>query len=338
LRSYGQIKAGYYPTPPRVVAMVKSWLRFPTEPFTALDPCAGEGLALAQLLERTQGVGYAIELDRDRAREARTRLPHVITGDYRAVRASVAAFGLLWLNPPYDAAEGDDGRERKEKVFLRDTLHWLAPGGVLVYIIPQVRLAPDVARILAYRCEGLRAWRFPDEEYADFGQAVVLGRKKKVAGHDESTAEALAAFGVAGESGAVLPPGVREEGYAVPVGSPIETWRGGEIDPEVLKGELAGSPLWARLREIAGGGKARQAGRPPVDLHRGHLALLLAAGEVDGAVGSGESRHVVRGQVRKVVTTTEEYDDEGRVTRTEHESFRVTVKLVGPDGVVRALE
>ena len=103
MRSAGQIKMGYYATPARVVAMVRALLRFPDEPFSALDPCAGEGLALAQLLAGTTGLGYGIELDRDRARAARARLAHVITGDYRTVRASVAAFSLLWLNPPYGA-------------------------------------------------------------------------------------------------------------------------------------------------------------------------------------------------------------------------------------------
>lgn len=339
MRSAGQIKMGYYATPARVVAMVRALLRFPDEPFSALDPCVGEGSALAQLLTGTTGIGYGIELDRDRARAARARLAHVITGDYRTVRASVAAFSLLWLNPPYDGSAGDEDQagERKERVFLRDTLHYLAPGGVLVYIIPQHRLAADVARILAYRCEALRAWRFPDPEYAEFGQVVVLGQKKRIAAHDDAAVEDLLHFARLGEAAPSLLAGGRDPFAAVPAGGPVATWRGGEIDPKLLQDELDRSPLWVRLREITGGGRSRQAGRPPVELHRGHLALLLAAGEVDGAVGSGQSRHVVRGQVRKSVTVTEEFDEEGRLTRTEHESFQVTVKLVGPDGVVREL-
>jgi hypothetical protein len=34
---------------------------------------------------------------------------------------------------------------------------------------------------------------------------------------------------------------------------------------------------------------------------------------------------------------TEEYDDEGRLTRAEHESLHVTVKLAGVDGVGRTV-
>ena len=36
-----------------------------------------------------------------------------------------------------------------EKVFLRMTLPYLVPGGVLVYIIPQTRLNRGIARLLA---------------------------------------------------------------------------------------------------------------------------------------------------------------------------------------------
>jgi predicted RNA methylase len=103
VRLAGQIKTGFYPTPPAVTHLVRTWLRFPAAPFAALDPCAGEGIALAQALAGTQGIGYGVELDRERAREARCRLAHVITGDWRTVQASVAAFSLLWCNPPYGA-------------------------------------------------------------------------------------------------------------------------------------------------------------------------------------------------------------------------------------------
>ena len=55
MRIAGRIKMGYYPTPVKVVDCIKTCLLlFPREPFTALDPCCGEGLALEQLVTGTQ--------------------------------------------------------------------------------------------------------------------------------------------------------------------------------------------------------------------------------------------------------------------------------------------
>ena len=54
MRIAGRMKMGYYPTPERVVEQIRKCLSFPREPFTALDPCCGEGLALEQLLSNTQ--------------------------------------------------------------------------------------------------------------------------------------------------------------------------------------------------------------------------------------------------------------------------------------------
>jgi predicted RNA methylase len=100
-----QIKTGFYPTPPAVTDLIRTWLHFPDAPFAALDPCAGEGIALAQSLVSTAGIGYGVELDHERAWEARKHLAHVLTGDWRTVRASVAAFSLCWCNPPFLATQ-----------------------------------------------------------------------------------------------------------------------------------------------------------------------------------------------------------------------------------------
>jgi hypothetical protein len=341
VRLAGQIKLGYYPTPTTVTALVRSWLRFPDGPFAALDPCAGEGIALAQTLDGTRGAGYGIELDPERARAARTRLQRVITGDYKSLRASIAAFSLLWLNPPYDDEAGEESTrgERKEHAFLRDSIHYLQPGGVLVYIVPQQRLYQDTVRLLGNRFERLRAFRFPDDTYGDFGQCVVLGIKRRHGEHDPATVEHLLEFARSGPAAPPLtarPPS--EESYLLPPGTEPKLFRGGAIDPEELAADVAASPLWARAEALTGGRRARQAGRPPVLLHRGHLALLLASGEIDGPVGAGPSRHVVRGSVRKHVTVTEEEDEEGNVTRRETESLRVVIRTVDASGAIRTIE
>ena len=210
---------------------------------------------------------------------------------------------------------------------------------MLVYVLPQRRLYLETARLLAYRLEQLRAFRFPDGEYGAFGQCVVLGTKRRAGTHDPAAAEGLLDFARQGASAPALGPRpAGEPPFEVPSGGPVKLFAGGVIDPEALLAELPASRLWARARELTGSARARQAGRPPVLLHRGHLALLLAAGEIDGALGSGDSRHVVRGTVRKHTSVSEEEDDEGNVVRREVESLRILVRTLALDGTVRTLE
>jgi hypothetical protein len=251
--------------------------------------------------------------------------------------------GEIASNPylsAYDETAADGGRaERKEHAWLRDVIPHLKPSGVLVYIVPHQRLYPETARLLAYRFAGLRAFRFPDDTYGAFGQCVVLGSKRPSGAHDPEAVEGLLAFARQGEAAPALAARPENEPpFEVPAGGPVKLFAGGVIDPEALLAELPASRLWTRARELTGSARARQAGRPPLLLHRGHLALLLAAGEIDGAVGAGKSRHVVRGTVRKHVDVVEEEDDEGNVTRREVESLRILVRTLALDGTIRTLE
>lgn len=71
-------KAGYYPTPPSVVERVAALVR-PARPtqrqvVRLLDPCCGTGAALRQLADAVGGETYGIEIEGERAQEARQTL------------------------------------------------------------------------------------------------------------------------------------------------------------------------------------------------------------------------------------------------------------------------
>jgi hypothetical protein len=78
MRIHGRIKMGHYPTPPRVVELIRNYLAFPPGQFSSLDPCCGEGYALAGLIAETSAVTYGVELDHQRAEESKRRLCHVL--------------------------------------------------------------------------------------------------------------------------------------------------------------------------------------------------------------------------------------------------------------------
>ena len=64
------------------------------------------------------------------------------------VRCPPEAVSLLYLNPPYDWEAGESNNQRLEAVFLEHTYRWLKPGGVLLFVIPQLRLV-KCARLLS---------------------------------------------------------------------------------------------------------------------------------------------------------------------------------------------
>src|SRR5205814_4123015 len=156
-----------------------------------------------------------------RADQCRERLGRVLATSAFSVRLANGAFSLLWLNPPYDA---DDEKRRLEHAFLTSLSRALCPGGVLVFLIPQVRLAVS-ARYLAAHYTDHRAYRFPDPEFAAFHQLVLLASKKPQATPDTAAQARLEAWGAAD-----LPPLPDE-----PTGSPL-------MVPALPRGEVLFAP------------------------------------------------------------------------------------------------
>lgn len=203
-RLEGIAKAEYYPTPPSVVERVAALVRVvPSAHRRAVrlfDPCCGPGDALRQFADSLGGgETYGIEIEQNRAVEARAALDHVIAGSAFAVRLGHEAFSCLWLNPPYDQ---DDGGKRLEHSFLTTISRALAPGGLLVYIVPQARLAQS-ARYLSTHYERMRCYRFHDPEYVAFRQCVLLAYRRSgpaIAPETKTRVEALGGRIAAGAS------------------------------------------------------------------------------------------------------------------------------------------
>ncbi len=138
------IKNGYYPTDSETMTSILNALQ-PVDQGTMniLDPCAGEGTALAECqhhLGSDQVRSFAIEYDEERAYHAKQLLDHCIHGDFQDCLLSPRQFGLLFLNPPYgdlvaDKAgmvEKEAGKQRLEKLFYQRSNQLLQLGGVMV--------------------------------------------------------------------------------------------------------------------------------------------------------------------------------------------------------------
>ena len=309
-------KAGYYPTPPRVVEAIGRLLTPASHgsrrTVRLLDPCAGTGEAAAVLARALAAESFGIELNEERAAAAADRLDHVLATSAFSVRLANGAFSCLFLNPPYD---DDEEKRRLEHAFLMSQTRALCPGGVLVFLLPQRRLAIS-ARSLASHYGDFLAYRFPDPEYDAFRQTVLFARRKRSAVPDAMTQRQLEAWSSGGL--ATLPDAQTESTIVVP------TVPAGEIlfaslffDPMHAAAEARRRGVWvqSQLTEQLWPPDERPV-RPLLPLRRGHLALLIAAGFLNNVVLDQHGQRVlVKGRTRKELLPVEGGDEGVEIQR-----------------------
>lgn len=307
MRQAGQAKAGFYPTPPEVSALIASWLRTPPHVHVhALDPCCGTGDALSVLQKSLKLVTHGIELNRKRASEARAVLNQVVSADAFRVHWE-GHYGLLFLNPPYDQSDG----ERLELRFLWHTQSALRAQGVLVFIVPEPYL-PRYAETLARRYHAITIKRFPDASYKSYKQVVVFAQKRAYPKGDASLPAVSGAL-TRGTGQYTLPPSFTDPSLSV-----------FSFDPDELAREVPRHGSWPRVWDAITPPDP-QAFRPLLPLRRGHLALLMAAGLLNNTVIEGNGRRLlVRGRVNKTTHVSEDEDEQG-VTITEREVLKTEV-------------
>ncbi len=177
MRPHGQTKLGFFPLPVAEAKRLKNWLSFPAR-FSALDPCVGDGAAFAHILQNVASHRYGIEIDANRVEQARALGIETLQANTMDVRCHPEAVSLLYLNPPYDWEAGESNNQRLEAVFLEHTYRWLKAGGVLLFVIPQLRLA-KCARLLSEYFTDLRIFRLTEPACLQYKQIVVLATRRK---------------------------------------------------------------------------------------------------------------------------------------------------------------
>jgi len=307
-------KAGYYPTDEGTLERVLSALAPASYPVSIIDPCAGEGVAIAEVahaLGREFVTSFAVEFDMERAAHARTMASKCLHADLMDTIISRQTFGLLWFNPPYGDlgrdADGNlpyqgKGRGRLEKLFYQRVMPLLQYGGIIVAIVPVTALDEEFAGWLTNHFADIRAFQAVDRQ---FKQVVVFGRRVRQREQDapaaRSARELLVSIGSGGSEAEMLPEGWTFEPYAVPPAkSKPEHFYRVSMEPEQFAqevGRLKG--LWPTLGTVFGGWlKAPR--RPARALSRWHIALALAAGAINGVVKSVTGlTFVVRGDTYK---------------------------------------
>ena len=193
---------GYYPLPIHLVPRIASLIGIPVAGrYAFMDPCAGEGDAIRVLIDRmfprpfmhiTRGLAppdvgptaYLIEMEETRRRELHAKFHgawygpiNVYEGDAFRARWTPSSkrpgVSCLYLNPPYDTHLR---YKRMEEKFLRRFTGALAPGGVLVFVVPYHALKAS-AETLARHYQNVFCYRFPDPDWDTFKQVVLFANR-----------------------------------------------------------------------------------------------------------------------------------------------------------------
>ena len=306
-RLASQAKMGYYPTPATVLALIKKMLKS-EDPSNcaALDPCCGTG-EFAQAMP-DDVVTYGNELNEDRFEIAKENLDHTIYGDgLWDVKTTNMAYSCLWLNPPYDWGHSIEGNksERMELQFLKATTKYLVRKGLLIFIIPKDTLY-HCAEYLAFNYKEIKVFPFPDDEFKAFEQIVIFATRSQ--GKDDQTVSDLKELGNWNLYYDPLPlkklnEVADEKQFILPAAKEIKGFKTTRLNPKELAkiveaSDLKVDPLFHVQDQVSI--------RVPMPLHKGHLAMLLASGYMNGEFKSLLEWYLVKGATKKSVIKIEE--------------------------------
>ena len=298
-RGESKRKMGYYRTPPSIVRLIVSNISW-TDGAAICDPFAGYGLSMKEMAEQS-GVDCSTrgnELNVERYSGLCGNVDNALTGaaEFLDLQEPDSGFSVLLYNPPYDKVLN----ERLENKYIEIATRLLAPGGVLVAVIPE-KVAKGWTWLYGLIADyvHIATRRFPQPEYERFKQAVVFAVKRDEQPYDAASyvkrLENELKYDMpqlAASEFNINLPAVNSPGMISNMPLPAETLAA------VEQQTLLKSKMWRKITQPERGSVFR----PLQDPQPGHVAQLLAAGMLDGAEIEG---NILKGYNYKYLETDE---------------------------------
>lgn len=320
MREEGKAKLGFFPAPPQALDLLLTRLTASPEA-AVIDPCAGEAVALKHLLT---GLGlsneraWAIELEKARGETVRANLPGaqvLAPASFFGCRIQRESLSLVYCNPPFSIK------------WLEKCTGLLCPYGVLCFVIPENFTYEFTCREhMATHYDHITVLAWP-EEFRHHHEIFLLAVKRKTP---------LERVDWRSWDQAKANPGYTY--HVPPAPGPGEHFVKTELTDAEVEELLEASPL-NRHMEVP---PIIALPRPPLALSTGHVALLLATGNLDGIVCPPDGEpHVIRGVAKKVEEVSAEETVESKaetVTKTTYtERILMSVRAVDAKGEIHTL-
>lgn len=356
-------KNGYFPTDEKTMSGIVARLSFfdvegnKDKPgiVRMLDPCCGEGTALAECKNHLEnsysgGIGHTIEavgveIDKERAYHAKSMdiLDTVVHGNLNNCYMQARQFGLLFLNPPYGKMLSDKlnvsdqkGADTYEMMFYENTNKLLQFGGVMILVIPHYSFNNKLATMIASHFSDVSLFASPEQR---FKQTVLFGVRQKATTPNKSTIDLLVKAAADITTLPVLTDDVSQNTpyqtaqYTVPLSVGEFKIKQIELDTEQLSEQLSGKKkLWSNFSTYFSSINATVY-YPLNRLSDWHVGLSLAAGKIAGKVTSDNGRCLlVKGNTFKDKRSTVERQvkESGEVVeiQTHTDIFVPTIKAI----------
>ena len=341
MREIARVQQGFFPTQDRIVQSVARLVKFPNPqsgPVVVLDAGCGTGKAIHDLrnswLAQRPDLNVTllgIESDKNHCLQAAYLLASGKGGGtalWSAIEDATVdhPVSLLWFNPPYDRVRGSG---RTEAALFNRVKNWPARGtGLMLMIVPDYVLADanvGLAVAVERDYELLGLWRYPEPEYKEFKQCVLLARRREKALN--KTLMTIPRWASEPSKWPVLRDDIKPVATLQPVQKAV-TLRRTRLSNDVIVDSISHSPLRAGLlREAAA--PAPPIGRPLLPLKAGHLALALAGGLCDGIIDANGTRFLIKGTLSSAVrrvSTKPQIDDSGNKVG-EIDTFRTRYEM-----------
>lgn len=314
-RLASEAKMGYYPTPPFTISYIAKQLIASSYKVNCLDPCCGEGKALNSIANhlKLNTTLWAIELDEERANIAKN-IPNftVLNGSVFDTRINpLASIGLLYLNPPYSSQNG----ERTEMQFLKHCIKWLAPQGVLVFIVPEHILENKANRDwIGQYFKNINIYKIYESEYPVFKQIVLFGYKRTKRA-EEGEKIPFKPYPFINK----LEPNTRL--YTIPETENITVFQNNTITDKDIA-EQAGLTKEKLYKFFENHDKIDKI-NPILPLKNGHLVALLSSGVLNGDIQTDNAHLIIKGFSNRISLSMK--TDEEEITKN---TYNVGIRVI----------
>jgi len=295
-------------------------------------------VAFTHLLKGTPSHRYGIEIDANRAVQARSMGIDTLQANTIDVRCAAEAVSLLYLNPPYDVEVGSTNNQRLELVFLEHTYRWLKPGGVLVFVIPQPQLK-SCARLLSEHFSDITVSKLTEPASVQYKQVAVLGVRRKRYQHlrDSRLLDSVRWLEMlASKADLQVLTDKSARRYEVPSSGPLVLTNTG-IPLDEVEDLILDSAAYRQASRVLLPNHKDVRGRPLTPLHGGHVGLLCTAGMLNGVFGEGEDRHIAYWRSLKFTDHWEDEEEDGTRILHDRERFSHELTLVFRNGRTQVL-